>query len=167
MTELTGKIENGELRNALHLVSRDRRTGAMIVSTTYATATIVFEEGGVLCASATTTPKLGDLLLDKGLLKRDKLDAALSLQRQDREWRPIGRVLVDVKVLSEAVAALAVEAQIVRVLSEILGWERGSFRFEGRPPAGDNPVRPACLDLDTLEKKAVVLRAKDPAVPAG
>jgi hypothetical protein len=166
VTQLSGSVEHGELLAALQLVSRGRRTGAMIASTAYATATIAFEEGSVLYANATTTGRLGDLLLDKGLVRRDKLDAALWVQKQDREWRPIGRVLVDVKVLSEEVAALAIEAQIVRVLHEILGWERGSFRFEDRPPAGDGPVRPACRDLDRLELKVAVLRAKDPGVAA-
>ncbi|HEX5138759.1 MAG TPA: DUF4388 domain-containing protein [Planctomycetota bacterium] len=166
MTQLSGRIEHGELLTALRLVSRGRGTGAVVVFTAYATATVAFEEGGVLWANATTTPKFGDLLVEKGLVKRDKLDAALWVQRQDREWRPIGRVLVDVKVLSEEVVALAVEAQVVRVLSEILGWERGSFRFEDRPPAGDGPVRPASQDLDRLEIKVAMLRAKDPGVPA-
>jgi hypothetical protein len=163
---VSGNIENEQLQAALQLVSRGRETGALVAFSAYSTATIGFLEGDIVWANSTETPKLGDLLVEKGLLKRDKLDAALWVQKQDRDWRPIGRVLVDVKVLSEAVVALAVEAQIVRVLEQVLRWERGTFRFEPRPPPADELIRPACRDLGKLEIKVAMLRQKSTGVPA-
>jgi hypothetical protein len=162
---VSGSIEQDELQTVLRLVSRGRRTGALVAFSAYSTASIGFVDGEVVCAHSTGTPKLGELLVEKGLLKRDRLDAALWVQKQDREWRPLGRVLVDVKVLSEAVVSLAVEEQIVRVLEEVLRWERGTFRLEERPPAGGDPIPPACGDLGKLEIKVAMLRQKDPASP--
>lgn len=163
---VSGGIEHGELLTALRLLSRGRPTGALLVSTSFANAAVGFENGEIVSASSTMAGKLGDVLVDKGLVRRDKLDAALWVQRQDKEWRPLGRVLVDVKVLPEDVVALALEAHIVRVLDDILRWDHGTFRFEERPPAGGNPVRPACGDPGKLELKVAVLRQKDPGVPA-
>jgi hypothetical protein len=162
---VSGGIEHGELLTALRLLSRGRRTGALLVSTSFATAAVGFEDGGIVSASSAMSRKLGEVLVEKGLVKRDRLDAALWVQRQDKEWRPIGRVLVDVKVLPEDVVALALEEQVVRVLDDILRWDHGTFRFEERPPAGGDPVRSACGDLGKLELK-IALRPSAQAVPA-
>jgi Domain of unknown function (DUF4388) len=163
---VSGSIEHGELQTALSLVSRGRETGALVVFSAYATASIGFQDGEVVWANSTATPKLGEILVEKGLVKRDKLDAALWVQRQDKVWRPLGRVLVDVKVLAQPVAELAIEAQIVQVLEEVLRWERGTFRFEPRPPPPGEMILPACGDLGKLEIKVAMLRQKSAGVPA-
>jgi hypothetical protein len=163
---VSGTIEQDGLLTALRLVSRGQRTGALVAFSAYATATIGLVEGEVAWANSTETPKLGELLVGKGLLKRDKLDAALWVQRQDREWRPFGRVLVDVKALALPVVELAVEEQIVKVLEEVLRWERGTFRFEPRPPTAGQPVLPACRDLGKLELKVAMARERGPGIPA-
>jgi hypothetical protein len=162
---VSGSIENGELLTALRLMSRGRETGALVAFSAYANASIGLIDGDLAWANSTETPKLGDLLLEKGLIKRDKLDAALWVQKQDKEWRPLGRVLVDVKVLSQPVVELAVQAQILRVLEEILRWERGTFRFERRPPP-DGLVLPACGDLGKLELKVAKARQHASGIPA-
>jgi hypothetical protein len=155
---ISGTIEHDELLTALRLVARGRRTGVLLVKTAYANASVAFEDGDVLWANTTTTPRLGELLVDRGLVKRDKLDAALWVQKQDREWRALGRVLLDVKLVSRAVVEIAVEAQILQVLDVILRWDTGAFRFEERPPESGARIPPSCRDLGQLELKVAKLR---------
>lgn len=162
---VSGNLEHGELLTGLRLLNRGRETGALLASSAYANASIGLLDGQVMWANSTETLKLGEVLIDKGLLKRDKLDAALWVQKQDKQWRPLGQVLVDVKVLSPQVIELALEAQIVLVLTEVLGWQRGSFRFERRPPPESQLIHPACTDLGKLELKVAVLRHGNPGTP--
>jgi len=164
--ELSGNIAHGEISTALRLLSRGRSTGVLVASASYASALVGFREGEVLWASSALGPKLGDVLVERGLLRRDKLDAALWVQKQDREWRALGRVLVDVKVLPEDVVALAAGEQITRILSDILRWDHGTFRFDPREPGSGEPVPPDCGDLGQLEVRVAMLRRDGPGVPA-
>lgn len=161
---VSGVIEQDGLVTALRLVSRGKSTGVFTASTAYDTASIDFRDGEVLCARSTWTPRFGELLVEKGLVSAEKLDAALWVQRQDKEWRALGRVLVDVRLLSVAAVESAIEGQIARVLDEILRWDRGTFRFEQQPPTPGTLILPPCRDLGQYEVKVAMLRAN--AAPA-
>jgi hypothetical protein len=156
--DVSGIIERDELATALRLVSRGQGTGVLVASTAYANAQIGFLDGEVLWANSTMAPKLGELLVERGLVKRDKLDAALWIQKQDKEWRALGRVLVDVKLLARPVVELAIEAQITQVLDEMLRWDRGTFRFDAREPATCELILPPCRDLGQYELKVAMMR---------
>jgi type IV pilus assembly protein PilB len=54
--------------------------------------------------------RLGDILLERGLLTREQLDTALG--EQEQVGRPLGRVLVDSGVVSEAQLVSALASQI-------------------------------------------------------
>jgi hypothetical protein len=162
---VSGVIERDELSTALGLLGRGRSTGVFTAATAYANASIGFRDGEVLWANSTVTPKLGDLLVERGLVRRDRLDAALWVQKRDRDWRALGRVLVDVKLLPQQVVEMAIEAQIVRVLDEILRWDRGTFRFDARPPESGDLIPPPCRDLGQLEVKVAMLRQGAAPVP--
>ncbi len=160
---VSGFIEQDGLATALQLVSRGRSTGVLVASTAYATAAIEFREGEIFLANSTMTSKLGELIVKRGLVSSEKLDAALWVQRQDKEWRALGRVLVDVRLLPEATVQAAIEEQVARVLDEVLRWDHGTFRFERRAPANGMLIVPACRDLGQYEVKVAMLR-QDAAV---
>ncbi len=162
---VSGVIAEDGLLTALRLVSRGKSTGVLTASTAYQTASLGFRDGEILYACSTLTPKLGEMLVEKGLVSPEKLDAALWVQRQDKEWRALGRVLVDVRLLSLAAVEALVEAQIVRGLDEILRWDRGTFRFEPKPLETATLILPPCRDLGQYEVKVAMVRAS--AAPVG
>jgi hypothetical protein len=155
---VSGIIEQNGLATALQLVSRGRSSGVFVANTAYATASIEFREGEIFLANSTMTSKLGELIVKKGLVSSEKLDAALWVQRQDKEWRALGRVLVDVRLLQEATVQSVIEEQIARVLDEVLRWDQGTFRFERRPPSNGVLIVPQCRDLGQYEVKVAMLR---------
>lgn len=163
---VSGVIEKDELSTALQLLSRGRATGVLVASASFANASVGFRDGEVLWASSTMGPRLGDVLVEKGLVTRDKLDAALWVQRQDKEWRALGHVVVDVKLVPRAAVEIAVEAQIVRVLDTIFRWDHGAFRFDPRPPVEGEIILPPSGDLGQLEIKVALLRQRAPGAPA-
>jgi len=89
---VSGSIQHGEVSTALHLLSRGRGTGVLVASTSFANASVGVLDGEIVWASATMGPKLGDVLVERGLVKRDRLDAALWVQRQDKEWRALAQL---------------------------------------------------------------------------
>ena len=165
--DVSGSIEHDELMTALRLVSRGRGTGVLTASTAYANASIGFEGGEILFANATSLPKFGEMLVEKGLVSREQLDAALWIQRQDKQWRALGLVILDVKLQSLAVLEAAIEEQITRVLDEVLRWDRGTFRFDERPPAKGALILPQCRDLGQYEVKVALLRQDAPVACDG
>lgn len=165
--DVSGSIEHDELMTALRLVSRGRGSGVLVASTAYTNASVGFEEGEILFANATSLPKFGEMLVEKGLVSTEKLDAALWIQKQDRQWRALGLVILDVRLQSLAVLEAAIEEQITRVLDEILRWDRGTFRFDTRPPAKGALILPKCRDLGHYEVKVAMLRQDEPVACDG
>ena len=157
---VSGTIDRDELMTALRLVSRGKSTGVFLASTTFGNAAIGFRDGEIIYASSTLSGTFGDLLVEQGLVSRERLDAALWVQRDDKEWRALGRVLLDVRVLTREQIENAIEAQIERVLNELLRWDQGSFRFEHRPPETGLMILPRCRDLGQYEVRIAMCRAK-------
>ena len=155
---VSGFIERDELMTALRLVSRGKSTGVFLASTNFGNAAIGFRDGEILFASSTLSGTFGDLLVDQGLVSRERLDAALWVQREDKEWRALGQVLLDVKLLSREQIETAIEVQIARVLDEVLGWESGTFRFELRQPEKGAMILPRCRDLGQYEVRIAIRR---------
>ena len=155
---VSGNVERDELTTALRLLARGRSTGVLVASTAFAKAQIGLRDGDLLWASSTMGPKLGEVIVDRGLVRRDKLDAALWVQKQDKDWRALGQVLVDVKLLDLAVVQMAIDAQLTQVLEETLRWDRGTFRFEHRPPDRGDLILPPCRDLGQIEVRIAMIR---------
>jgi hypothetical protein len=156
---VSGIIERDEMMTALRLVSRGKSTGVFLASTAFGNAAIGFRDGEILFASSTLSGTFGDLLVEQGLVSRERLDAALWVQREDKEWRALGQVLLDVKVLTREQIETAIETQITRVLDEILRWESGTFRFEHREPEKGAMILPPCRDLGQYEVRIAINRA--------
>jgi hypothetical protein len=156
---VSGIIERDEMMTALRLVSRGKSTGVFLASTAFGTATIGFRDGEILFASSTFSGTFGDLVVEQGLVSRERLDAALWVQREDKEWRALGQVLLDVKVLTLEQIENAIETQIARVLDEILRWDNGTFRFEHREPEKGAMILPRCRDLGQYEVRIAMRRA--------
>jgi len=163
---VSGTIERDELTTALRLVSLGRGTGVLTVSADYASASVAFEGGLILSASGTNVPKLGEILVEKRLVSPEKLDAALWVQKQDKQWRALGQVMVDVRLLQFPVVEAAIEEQITRVIDQLLRWDHGTFKFVEQAPARGALVVPPCRDLGQYEVKVALLRAAAATAPA-
>jgi hypothetical protein len=65
--------------------------------------------------------RFGDLLVKEGLVTRSQVDAALAIQARDKNYRPLGRILVDLNALSLGQLKAFVDAKQIRPrLGELL-----------------------------------------------
>ena len=124
----------------LRLLVRGGSSGVLRLRAPRASGRLVIAEGRVLQASLDTVPKLGDALVAKGVVAKNQLDGALSIQFRGRRDRPLGQILVELGLVERGDVGIALEDQIRAVVNELLTWREGSYAFEsnGRiPERGD------------------------------
>lgn len=143
------------MADVLQFVYLGRRTGLLLLQSGEGRGSVGFVKGRIVFADATGAPKLGDLLVRRGLLDRRRLEAAIVAQRQSRSPGSLGQILRSSGLVQEGQLKGVVEEQIRRAIAVILGWETGEFEFvpEATPPQNEVSLYPTDLfpelELDT------------------
>jgi hypothetical protein len=156
----SGTLFKYELPTALELLSRAKSTGILTITGEKGVATIAMVEGGVLFASSHNTPRLGEYLVEKGIVEQTDLDAALRHQRRKKVTQLLGTILTDLGLVSKEAAELGIEEQITQVLLEVLEWKDGEFRFEPTEMKWDKAVVPQSRQIGAYMLKVAMLQAK-------
>lgn len=157
---VSGTLFKYELPTALELLSRARSTGILTITGEKGVATIAMVEGGVLFASSHGTPRLGEFLVEKGIVDEKDLEAVLKHQRRKKVTQLLGTILLDLGLVSQEAAELGIEAQITTVLLDVLSWRDGEFRFEPTDMKWDKAVVPQCRQIGTYMLRVAMLQAK-------
>jgi hypothetical protein len=103
---------------------------------------------------------LGELLVERGLLTVDQLDAALEEQKHTGER--LGAILVSHRVIASAVLTTLLAEQVGVELEKQSGFGSGLFAKIARRNGGDAPVADAPLAL--VEPSFAVFEEPAPAV---
>jgi len=157
---VSGTLFKYELPTALELLSRAKSTGILTISGDRGVATIALVEGGVLFASSHNTPRLGEYLVEKGIVDEKDLEAVLKHQRRKKVAQLLGTILLELGLVSKEAAELGIEAQITQVLLDVLSWKEGEFRFEPSEMQWDKAVAPSCRQIGTYMLRVAMLQAK-------
>ncbi len=108
-------------------------TGVLFLTGVQASGSISFERGRLVAASSPTPgSRLGDRLVNGGLLEEDALDRVLEEQHEtDRSQRArLGQLLVDRGLVSAGDVRRVIEEQLLDAVFDLAGWREGSYRFE-------------------------------------
>lgn len=127
---LSGNLEDVPLADVLQFIHLGRRTGTLSLSRDSIRAEIGFHHGQIVGAWSPSSKKLGDLLCESGLVERDFLDEALTIQQSKHPRRSLGKILVGLGVVTTDAIRKVVEEQIAQTVYELVTWTRGTFRFE-------------------------------------
>ena len=152
---LSGNLEDVSVADALQFIHLGGRTGTLTLEDGAIKAEIGFHQGRIVNAIGPGTKKLGELLIDAGVIDRDTLEAALATQGAEQPRRPLGQILVATGALSADTMYAAVQQQIERTVYELVTWSHGSFQFalDDLRPIDDIAVFPGDvirhLNLDT------------------
>jgi len=111
-------IEGASLSGVL-TISSDKRKGFF-----------VFCEGEIVAASCESSLRTGDALVARGAITEEELRTALGLQRRKKSGEPIGTILVDFKLVAEAVTREVLREQCVEVYRECASWKEGTLEFQ-------------------------------------
>ena len=129
---INGVLEDLPLADVLQFVHLGRRTGTLYMwrRDDDHRAEIGFHDGKIVSAWTPSQQRLGNLLVEAGLIDGETLQDALSEQRGDGDLRTLGRVLIDRGLVSRKQIHGVIREQVERTIFDLVTWRRGSFHFE-------------------------------------
>jgi len=139
-----------DLATLLRLMSLAQASGVVTLSGEAGEAQLVLVGGAVLHATSSATPKLGEALVARGVITTDVLEAALRHQRRKKVKQPLGTILLELGVVSRAVAESEIEMQVTRVLMDAFSWQGCTLRYEPALVDAKNVLFPDSCQLETL-----------------
>jgi tetratricopeptide (TPR) repeat protein len=151
---IAGDLQNFQILDVLEFLRSGSKTGALMVSSPHGTGVVRLVRGRVTSASVPGVRRLGETLVDQGVVRAEELVAALARQENDRE-EALGTLLLREGVVDGPQLQDAVFRQIMGSLDEMLGWSEGAFSFQG---AEDELPPPISFSLQEITLKLVKMR---------
>jgi len=141
---MAGKIEGGGLVEFLRAVTTLGSSGRLEIESEDKEAQIILRGGRVVAAITDTTPRLGEILTEAGVITERELDGVLAIQKRKKVRHPLGMILVQLGVLESDRLETHLQDLRKRSVSEILSWQSGTYSFTteeesdvwGRDPGG-------------------------------
>jgi hypothetical protein len=152
---LSGNLQDVSVADALQFIHLGGRTGTLTLMRGDLKAEIGFHQGRIVNAWAPGAKRLGELLVEGGVIDQATLDEALRKQESEQPRRSLGQILVTMKVVDSDTIYRTVEQQIERTVYDLVTWNQGTFQFalDDLKPIDDIAVVPGDvirhLNLDT------------------
>ena len=152
---LSGNLEDVSVADALQFIHLGGRTGTLTLTSGETSAEIGFHQGRIVNAWGPASKRLGELLVETGIIDVGILDTALRQQTQETPRRSLGQILVAMKAVEPDTMYRALEQQIERTVYDLVTWTHGTFHFalDDLKPIDDIAVFPGDvirhLNLDT------------------
>ncbi len=125
---LRGKLEALGLIEVLSYISRVKESGILSVRRDDVEKAIVIHEGNIVFArSNQTNDRMGDLLLNQGVITQEQYDMATQLLKE-KGYRH-GRSLVEIGAITPKQLWRAVQDQIKQIAYSVIPLPDGSFEF--------------------------------------
>jgi Lar family restriction alleviation protein len=129
--DLKGNLRSLGLSTILQILSSEGKTGVLCFAQGQATRAICFKDGKIVAASGKEGQRLGQILYDKGLISREKLQEALT--KAKGAGKRLGEILLDLDYITEANLKELVRYQILEALLDISLWTEADFEYRECP----------------------------------
>lgn len=131
---MRGDLEQICLADIFQTLSMSKMEGVLRLRNPLVERHVMCRDGYVrlLVGNRIVTKRLGQRLVQAGLVAPDQLRDALTAQKQDK--RPIGQLLVHMGVITQETIDDIVGTQIAEDLFALFTWRHGSFEFFKGPP---------------------------------
>ena len=154
---LEGTLEELNIVAVLQMVASGGMTGTLRVWDATQRASIAFVQGQIIHADSTLQgDRLGEVLVRTRRLTPAQLAQATALQT-DQSGKRLGQILLDVGLISIEDLAMAVEIQIIEVMSRLLAWTRGRWQFQFTPPDPSGTIPVGAMTVDEILSGQVML----------
>ena len=145
---VSGKLDDVPLSGLLHTLSAKQLTGKLTLKSAAGDGLVVVRKGSVIYAASNSAREtLGNILVCRGLLDEKTLLRALEVQHELADEKRLGAILVELGAFSQASLEDVLRQQTVKVVNELLGWEKGFFRFEAVEITEGGEIRVDVRDL--------------------
>lgn len=128
----TGDLEHLPIVDVIQLMNSTRKTGVLTVKGRKGHSQLVFKDGYIVSAShLNNSVRIGQLMVDMGMISPEQLELGLQKQKLDGEFRrPLAITLIEMGILSEDDAYKSLQHLIEMTVVEILTWKSGKFTLE-------------------------------------
>ncbi|MBZ0113181.1 MAG: DUF4388 domain-containing protein [Thermoanaerobaculia bacterium] len=149
---LAGRLEDVPLSDVMQFVHLGRRSGTLSVEQGERGAQILFHLGAIVGAHLVPGARIGEYLIEMGVLPVPTRDRALAHQAEEAHDRTLGQVLLDWEAIDLDQVRAAIRLQIERTIYEVVTWSFGTFEFslDRLDPVDDIAFLPEDL-LPTLD----------------
>ncbi len=126
-----GKLDQFPLTDLLQILASTGKSGKMSLTRRDGQGVIVLRRGKIIyAASSSARETLGNLMLCQGLIDEGQLKEALELQYQAQEEKLLGTILIEIGAVTREQLEEVLKQQVGKVVSEIMEWPSGYFRFD-------------------------------------
>jgi len=128
-------------------------TGRIKLLTADNVASLFFKSGKLIYATIDTRRKrVGEILIEKGLIDERTLETVLRLCRSGDDGRRIGEILIEKGKIRQEDIVSVIQEQIKTVVYTVLEWNAGHFAyFDGSEPQDEDILLDVRLDHLLLE----------------
>jgi Flp pilus assembly protein TadD len=139
---IRGELKSFQLFDVLEFLRIQNKSGSLVLSSRHGAGIVRLEQGSLTSASAPGTPRLGDALLERNLVTRSQLTAALGKQRvlPDDTAESLGAILLHDRLIDRTQLGKIVFEQALTALEEMTSWTEGAFSFHPADGAEAPPV---------------------------
>ena len=147
---LEGSLTDFGLADILQLIYFQHKTGVLKLEGKMDKVSLLFIDGNIGGAESkrrNEDNRMGKILLKKGHLKEEDLDAAL--QEQRKTGARLGNILLRRDLAEKEVIKDVLQGQITEMIIQLFGWKQGTYEFTAQGVAQDKDF-PFSLDTQHL-----------------
>jgi hypothetical protein len=143
---MQGSLTQIQLPEILQFLSMGKGSGLLTLSRGGNDIVLMVRSGRIINSSAITRMRrLGELLVQRGILRRSTLAEVLKLQRTIEADKPLGAILIERDIVSEATIREVLRMQLEEEIWNLFSWEEGDFKFEALE---DSKLGEALVQID-------------------
>ena len=127
-----GDLEHLPIVDVIQLLHATGKSGTLTLKSAKGESQLVFLDGFVVSANhVNNSVRIGQVMLDMGLIKKEDLERALQEQRQAGPQRkPIIQTMIEGGMVETKAAYRGLEALIEMTIVEVLTWTKGTFSLD-------------------------------------
>lgn len=128
--DLQGNIERFTLPEVFQLIASGRKAGTLAIQKEDSIVMVYFKDGNIIYGyGPRETFHLGQLLKERGVIRAEQLEEAVSIQAKTENAKRLGEILVSRRFIDRADLEGVVKNQVEQLLFSLLSWQTGSFKF--------------------------------------
>jgi hypothetical protein len=147
---MQGSLTQIQLPEILQFLSMGKGSGILTLSRGGHEITLFVRNGKIVNSSSIERQRrLGELLIQRGILRRSTLSEVLALQRTVESDKRLGQILVERDIVKEQTIREVLRLQLEEEIWNLFAWEEGEFKFEAAEGSklGDSIVE---IDIEPL-----------------
>jgi hypothetical protein len=149
---ITADLEDLTVADFMMVLAQSQKTGQLTIENGGERLKLAFRSGDIVYASSTGVREtVGAMLVRRGLVDEEQLEAALQLQKKQEGSALLGQILVEMEVVTAEDLTRVVYLQFQNVIREAMAWTQGVGTFDPMdiPDLGEVRVDPREVILET------------------